>query len=84
MTGMLVTLYDQSTWTYLDQGLIGLEGGNGQTLLLLADIYNHRNPDGTYKNLFNGAFHSAYCMDFPVPADVAAYDALTQKCTQPS
>ena len=84
MTGMLVTLYDQSTWTYLDQGLIGLEGGNGQTLLLLADIYNHRNPDGTYKNLFNGAFHSAYCMDFPVPADVAAYDALTQKFTQAS
>jgi pimeloyl-ACP methyl ester carboxylesterase len=76
MTGMLVTLYDQSLWRYLDQGLTAAQSGDGRILLLLADAYNHRNTDGTYSNLFNGAFHSAYCLDFPVPADIAAYDKL--------
>jgi pimeloyl-ACP methyl ester carboxylesterase len=76
MTGMLVTLYDQSLWRYLDQGLTSAQSGDGRILLLLADAYNHRNTDGTYSNLFNGAFHSAYCLDFPVPTDIAAYDKL--------
>jgi pimeloyl-ACP methyl ester carboxylesterase len=76
MTGLLVTLYDQSLWRYLDQALTSAENGDGRILLLLADAYNHRNADGTYANLFNGAFHSAYCLDFPVPTDVAEYDRL--------
>jgi pimeloyl-ACP methyl ester carboxylesterase len=76
MTGLLVTLYDQSLWRYLDQALTAAESNDGRILLLLADAYNHRNADGTYANLFNGAFHSAYCLDFPVPADVADYDRL--------
>ena len=76
MTGLLVTLYDQSLWHYLDQGLTTAESGDGRIMLLLADAYNHRNADGTYSNLFNGAFHATYCLDFPVPTDIAAYDAL--------
>ncbi|HEY3085129.1 MAG TPA: alpha/beta hydrolase, partial [Candidatus Dormibacteraeota bacterium] len=76
MTGLLVTLYDQSLWRYLDQALTAAENGDGRILMLLADAYNHRNADGTYANLFNGAFHSAYCLDFPVPTDVADYDKL--------
>lgn len=76
MTGVLVTLYDQSTWNYLDQALTALDKGDGSTLLLLADFYNQRHSDGTYDNLFNGAYASTYCLDFPVPADIAAYDKL--------
>ena len=84
MTGMLITLYDQSAWQYLDQALTALDKGDGRILLALADIYNHRNPDGTYKNLFNGAFHSAYCLDFAVPSDISAYDQLTASYTKAS
>jgi pimeloyl-ACP methyl ester carboxylesterase len=84
MTGLLVTLYDQSTWQYLDQALTALDKGDGRTLLLLADIYNHRKSDGTYANLFNGAFHSSYCLDFPVPSDISAYDQLTASFTKAS
>lgn len=84
MTGVLVTLYDQGSWTYLDQALTMLDKGDGKLLLVLADFYNQRNPDGTYKNLFNGAFHSAYCLDFPVPGDIAAYDQLVPKFTKAS
>ena len=84
MTGVLVTLYGQSSWPYLDQGLTALDSGDGRILLLLADFYNQRHADGTYDNLFNGAYASTYCLDFPVPNDVAAYDALAAKFTQAS
>src|SRR5207247_7418074 len=76
MTGLLVTLYDQSLWRYLDQALTAADSGDGRILLLLADAYNHRNADGTYSNLFNGAFHSTNCLDFPVPTDLTAYHDL--------
>ncbi len=76
MTGVLVSLYDESLWRYLDQGLTTAENGDGRILMLLADAYNHRNSDGTYSNLFNGAFHSTYCLDYAVPTDIAAFDAL--------
>ena len=84
MTGLLQTLYDQSLWRYTDQGLTGLDNGDGRILLLIADIYNHRNADGSYGNLFNGAYHSAYCLDFAVPADITAYDQLGPSFAQAS
>lgn len=76
MTGVLVTLYSQSFWQHLDQALTALDNGDGRILLVLADEYNQRHADGTYDNLFNGAYTSTYCLDFPVPADLATYDAL--------
>lgn len=84
MTGVLVSLYDESLWRYLDQGLTAAENGDGRILMLLADAYNHRNSDGTYTNLFNGAFHSAYCLDWPVPTDIAEYDKLGPTFTKAS
>lgn len=83
-TGLLLTMYDQSLWKYADQALTALDAGDGRLLLVLADLYNNRNPDGTYKNLFNGGYHSAYCLDFPVPADISAYDQLLPKFTATS
>src|SRR5437870_8811549 len=84
MTAVLQALYSQSLWRPLDQGLTGADRGDGRILLLIADLYNHRNPDGTYKNLFNGAFGSAYCLDFPASSDVATYDALGPAYTKAS
>jgi pimeloyl-ACP methyl ester carboxylesterase len=76
MTGVLVTLYNESYWTFLDRALTALDNGDGSTLLFLADQYNQRKSDGTYDNLFNGAYQSTYCLDFAVPTDIAAYDRL--------
>jgi pimeloyl-ACP methyl ester carboxylesterase len=84
MTGLLVTLYSQSLWRLLDQALTAAEGGDGRILLVLADVYNHRHKDGTYANLFNGAFHSAYCLDYAVPTDIAAFDKLGPTFAQAS
>ena len=84
MTAVLQALYSQSLWRPLDQGLTGADGGDGRILLLIADLYNQRNSDGTYKNLFNGAYHSAFCLDFPAPSDIAAYDKLGPQFAQAS
>jgi pimeloyl-ACP methyl ester carboxylesterase len=76
--GVLTPLYDQSTWTYLDQGLTQADRGNGQLLLQFSDIYLGRNADGTYDNQTD-ANVSVNCLDRPVPSDIASYDALGPK-----
>lgn len=75
MTGVLLTLYSQQFWTYLDTALAGLDRGDGTLLLAFADQYLHRNADGTYDN-FISINWATYCLDFAVPQGVAAYDAL--------
>src|SRR2546430_12552752 len=84
MTGVLQAPYSQSLWQYLHQGLAAADRGDGRILLLIADLYNQRNSDGTYGNLFNGAFGSAYCLDFPASSDVATYHALGPAYTKAS
>jgi pimeloyl-ACP methyl ester carboxylesterase len=76
MTGLLQTLYDQSLWTYLDQGLVAAERGDGRILLFFADYYNKRNTDGTYDAIQNGGFAAAFCEDFPSTSDLSYYDSL--------
>ena len=75
MTGVLLTLYSQQFWSYLDAALAGLDRGDGALLLALADEYVHRQPNGTYDN-FISIDWATYCIDFAVPTDVAAYDRL--------
>ncbi len=77
LRGVLVTLYDQSSWRYLDQALTGLDTGDGRLLLALADFAVGRNPDGTYSNLINGGNNATGCIDGSrPPTDIAFYDAL--------
>lgn len=83
VTGVLYTLYDQSTWILLDQALTLSERGNGAGLLELADQYLGRNADGTYSNEFDANW-AVNCLDRPVPMDVATYDALGPKFAQAS
>ena len=78
LTGVLVTLYDQSTWGYLDQALTLVDRSNGTLLLRFADLYNGRNSDGTYTNEIE-ANVAVNCVDRPVPTDIAAYEALGSK-----
>jgi pimeloyl-ACP methyl ester carboxylesterase len=76
--GVLVTLYDQSSWPYLDQALTLADRGSGALLLQFSDLYLGRNADGTYDNQTD-ASTAVNCIDRPVPADVASYDALGPK-----
>ncbi|MFF8287973.1 alpha/beta hydrolase [Streptomyces sp. NPDC016309] len=48
LTGIAQTLYSERMWSYLTEGLKEAEGGRGDALLRLADMYNGRGEDGTY------------------------------------
>lgn len=74
-TGVLYALYSKSSWPYLEQGLALAQLGDGSILLVMADSYNERNPDGSYKNVA-AANNAVNCLDYRVPTDVAAYDAM--------
>lgn len=62
--GIAVTLYDDQSWRFLTQGLSqALESNDGSTLMILADIYNDRNADGTYASNQNEAIQAIRCLD---------------------
>ena len=81
--GVLTPLYDQSTWTYLDQALTQADRGNGTLLLRFSDLYLGRKADGTYDNQTD-ANTAVNCIDRPVSPDVAAYDELGPKFARAS
>ena len=47
-------------------------------MLLIADPYRGRNPDGSYSNL-QDAYTANTCLDFAAPTDVATYTAWATK-----
>ena len=74
-TGVLAALYDRGSWNILEQGLELARRGDGSLLLLLADSYNRRDPDGHYENI-SAANVAVNCSDYVVPTTVEEYDAL--------
>ncbi|MBS45388.1 MAG: peptidase S33 family protein [Nocardioides sp.] len=83
--GIVYPLYSRDSWTYLDQGLEEALAGSGDTLLLLADLYASRNPDGSYADNSLEAFIAISCLDDPsvvdpaeVPAEVPAFEDASQ------
>src|SRR4029077_13036881 len=42
LEGVLITLYSQDSWPYLDQALTALQNGDGRILLALADYADQR------------------------------------------
>ncbi|GAA1035168.1 MULTISPECIES: alpha/beta hydrolase [Amycolatopsis] len=67
-TGAIQALYQQNLWEYLNTGLNELRLQRGTTLEKLADIYNERNPDGTYGTT-QDAFIAIRCVDDPRVTD---------------
>ncbi|MBW0091286.1 alpha/beta fold hydrolase [Pseudonocardia sp. KRD-184] len=62
VTGMVQALYADSLWPPLLDGLRQVARGDGTNLLILADLYYDRAPDGSYGNLLE-AFPAISCMD---------------------
>jgi pimeloyl-ACP methyl ester carboxylesterase len=82
IAGILYGLEPQM-WPQLQGALEAAINGDGAGLLALADLESGRRPDGTYA--FNGDASTAnLCIDRPVPADIAAYDALGAAMSQAS
>ena len=75
ITGVAAALYSRQGWGYLAQALALAQNGDGSILLLLADQYYERQPDGTYNNLFS-VFWAVGCTDYVNSPDVAHYESL--------
>ncbi|AXB48708.1 alpha/beta hydrolase [Amycolatopsis albispora] len=69
-TGTVQALYTQQLWDTLNSGLNALKGGNGGTLMKLADTYNERGGDGRYSTT-QDAFTAIRCVDDPRVTDKA-------------
>jgi pimeloyl-ACP methyl ester carboxylesterase len=68
--GVITPLYNRDFWSFLDQGLQQALDGDGTTLMLLADAYASRNPDGTYADNSTEAIYAINCIDDPFSVPV--------------
>jgi pimeloyl-ACP methyl ester carboxylesterase len=79
ITGTVNALYSKQYWKYLTSGLLGLQRGTDPgDLLVLADEYQGRGPNGHYLNL-QDAFNAIRCVDAPSPTDPALWADADQK-----
>ena len=82
ITGTVNALYTPNYWKYLTSGLLGLKRGtDAGDLLLLADDYQGRDPDGHYDN-GQDAFNGIRCVDAPTPTDPAVWAAADRQIRQ--
>ena len=78
--GIITPLYVRDYWSYLDEGLQAAFKGDGSILMLLADAYASRGPNG-YQNNSAEAIYAINCLDDPssvpaseVPSEFAAFE----------
>jgi pimeloyl-ACP methyl ester carboxylesterase len=70
--GLISALYDESGWPMLAKAIDTLQAGDAEGILDLADQYAHREPDGSYSNLFdaNAAVNCADAAEVPTVEQV--------------
>jgi pimeloyl-ACP methyl ester carboxylesterase len=61
--GIIAALYSEQSWPYLTQAFEEAFAGDGSTLLLLADFYNDRDPEGGYLSNISEANTAINCAD---------------------
>lgn len=63
ITGLIMTLYSDDYWQYLDQAFESAFKGDGTMFMRLADFYNERLEDGTYATNTFEANLAINCLD---------------------
>jgi pimeloyl-ACP methyl ester carboxylesterase len=63
-TAIILPLYNQQNWTYLDDLFTEVFAGETATAFFLADYYNGRDVDGTYLDNSTEAFIAINCLDY--------------------
>ncbi|AYF98256.1 alpha/beta hydrolase [Protaetiibacter intestinalis] len=77
-SAVILPLYNQSNWSYLDQLFDDTFDGDPDTAFFLADAYNDRNADGTFASNGTPAFIAVNCLDYPSDPDPATMRAQAQ------
>jgi len=82
-SGIAVTLYSQSFWSALTQGLTAaIRQGDGSILLSFSDVYYDRAEDGTYSTNSTEAFRAVNCLDDRSSTDVDDMRAQAAEITK--
>ena len=68
--GIAIAMYDQGSWQTLVDALRDAVGGDGTSLMLLANTYADRNRGGQYAGNFMEAMYAVNCLDRPDSADL--------------
>lgn len=63
ITGLIMPLYSESYWSVLSTAFAEAFEGTGDTFLSLADFYNDRSDDGSYKSNLIAANYAINCLD---------------------
>ncbi len=71
VTAIIYPLYSPESWPYLSEMFESVMFGEADTALLLADLYNGREPDGTYRDNSTEAFRAVNCLDYTYDDDPA-------------
>ncbi len=71
LNGVIAPLYNRDYWFLLTNALKSAIDGDGTQLLLLADSYSTRRPDGTYASNILEANIAINCLDDPGTSSVA-------------
>jgi pimeloyl-ACP methyl ester carboxylesterase len=79
LTGLIMTLYSNDYWQYLDQAFEGAFKGDGTTFMRLADFYNDRNDDGSYASNTFEANIAVSCLDSRADSSAKAMAAQNAK-----
>ena len=83
LSGIFIPLYDSSSWSMLTNGLdAAINNNDGATLLMMADLGNSRNPDGTYEGNGGDAFMPINCMDYPVIGTIDDWRAHAEEMAE--
>ena len=82
---IILPLYNQDNWPYLDDLFSEVFAGQSSTAFFLADAYNGRSPDGTYVDNSTEAFLAINCLDYEseVTPDSMRADAALLKEAAP-
>ncbi len=75
---VLAALYNKASWPTLARTLELADRGDGSLMLLIADPYRGRKPNGSYSNQ-QDAYSANICLDYPAPTDVKAYTRWATK-----
>lgn len=67
---IIVTLYSSDSWTFLDDLFEEMFRGVSDTAFFLADVYNDRSADGSYRTNSWEASIAINCLDYPSDPDV--------------
>ncbi|MBC3192904.1 alpha/beta fold hydrolase [Pseudonocardia sp. C8] len=77
-TGVSQALYLSELWPALQQGISQVASGNGDFLMMLADYYHQREPQGRYSNMLQ-AFQAITCVNQQPVTDPAQAAELARR-----